>query len=253
MVTDPKRLQQVLKNLLSNAFKFTSAGGVRLNVSVAASGWTAEHPVLDTAPTVVALEVSDTGVGIPAEKQRIIFERSSRPTRGRAAGTAVRGSGWRSAANWRRCWAARSTAKRSRSEHLHALHPAALRRPAAPKPVEVMPVSDGQAIRSGLGPESGRPNASSSACRRSRRPGARGHDSPDRGRHPHYRGSCSTSRTATGSRGRRPEWRGCAGAGATRQSERRLAWMSSARHAGWTVLSQLKQDPATRHIAGVRW
>jgi CheY-like chemotaxis protein/signal transduction histidine kinase/HAMP domain-containing protein len=74
MVTDPKRLQQVLKNLLSNAFKFTSTGGVKLNVSVAPSGWSAEHPVLNNAPTVVALEVSDTGIGIPGEKQKIIFE-----------------------------------------------------------------------------------------------------------------------------------------------------------------------------------
>ncbi|MGH7695997.1 MAG: response regulator, partial [Gemmatimonadaceae bacterium] len=74
MVTDPKRLQQVLKNLLSNAFKFTSAGGVKLNVSVATSGWSAEHPVLNSAPTVVALEVADTGIGIPAEKQKIVFE-----------------------------------------------------------------------------------------------------------------------------------------------------------------------------------
>jgi CheY-like chemotaxis protein/two-component sensor histidine kinase len=74
MITDPKRLQQVLKNLLSNAFKFTSTGGVRLNVHVATSGWTAEHPILSTAPTVVALEVADTGIGIPPEKQKIIFE-----------------------------------------------------------------------------------------------------------------------------------------------------------------------------------
>ncbi|HKA13885.1 MAG TPA: response regulator, partial [Myxococcota bacterium] len=74
MVTDPKRLQQVLKNLLSNAFKFTSEGGVKLDVSIATSGWTPDHPVLDSVPAVVALEVSDTGVGIPAEKQKIIFE-----------------------------------------------------------------------------------------------------------------------------------------------------------------------------------
>jgi CheY-like chemotaxis protein/signal transduction histidine kinase/HAMP domain-containing protein len=74
MVTDPKRLQQVLKNLLSNAFKFTSNGGVRLNVVVATSGWTPDHPVLDHAPTVVALEVSDTGIGIPVDKQKIVFE-----------------------------------------------------------------------------------------------------------------------------------------------------------------------------------
>ena len=74
MVTDPKRLQQVLKNLLSNAFKFTSEGGVKLNVFVATQGWSGEHVVLGGAPTVVALQVSDTGVGIPAEKQKIIFE-----------------------------------------------------------------------------------------------------------------------------------------------------------------------------------
>jgi HAMP domain-containing protein/CheY-like chemotaxis protein/signal transduction histidine kinase len=74
IITDQKRLQQVLKNLLSNAFKFTSHGGVRLNVSVAASGWNSDHPVLRSAATVVAFEVSDTGIGIPLEKQRIIFE-----------------------------------------------------------------------------------------------------------------------------------------------------------------------------------
>jgi HAMP domain-containing protein/CheY-like chemotaxis protein/signal transduction histidine kinase len=74
MVTDSKRLQQVLKNLLSNAFKFTEHGGVRLTVSVAAGGWTAEHPVLGRTASVVAFEVADTGIGIPPEKQRIVFE-----------------------------------------------------------------------------------------------------------------------------------------------------------------------------------
>jgi HAMP domain-containing protein/CheY-like chemotaxis protein/signal transduction histidine kinase len=74
MTTDPKRLLQVLKNLLSNAFKFTEQGGVRVNVAVAAGGWNPEHPVLNGAETVIEFAVHDTGVGIPLEKQKIIFE-----------------------------------------------------------------------------------------------------------------------------------------------------------------------------------
>ncbi|MGC2077718.1 MAG: response regulator, partial [Xanthobacteraceae bacterium] len=74
ITTDTKRLQQVLKNLLSNAFKFTAQGGVRLNVAVALGGWSTDHPVLKQTPVVVGFEVTDTGIGIPLEKQKIIFE-----------------------------------------------------------------------------------------------------------------------------------------------------------------------------------
>jgi HAMP domain-containing protein/CheY-like chemotaxis protein/signal transduction histidine kinase len=74
ITTDSKRLLQVLKNLLSNAFKFTERGGVRLHVSVATGGWSPEHPILREASSVVEFSVSDTGIGIPPEKQRIIFE-----------------------------------------------------------------------------------------------------------------------------------------------------------------------------------
>jgi CheY-like chemotaxis protein/signal transduction histidine kinase/HAMP domain-containing protein len=74
ITTDSKRLLQVLKNLLSNAFKFTERGGVRLHVGIATGGWSSDHPTLSQAPSVVEFSVSDTGIGIPPEKQRIIFE-----------------------------------------------------------------------------------------------------------------------------------------------------------------------------------
>ncbi|HTW75113.1 MAG TPA: response regulator, partial [Steroidobacteraceae bacterium] len=74
LTTDHKRLMQILKNLLSNAFKFTDHGGVRLHVSLASGGWNSGHPVLSQAPRVIEFSVTDTGIGIPPDKQRIIFE-----------------------------------------------------------------------------------------------------------------------------------------------------------------------------------
>jgi HAMP domain-containing protein/signal transduction histidine kinase/CheY-like chemotaxis protein len=72
--TDPKRLQQILKNLLSNAFKFTHEGRVMLTIQEAFSGWSADHEGLNRAHQVIAFSVSDTGIGISVEKQQIIFE-----------------------------------------------------------------------------------------------------------------------------------------------------------------------------------
>ncbi len=74
MTTDFKRLQQVLKNLLSNAFKFTAQGRVTLRVRRALAGWSLDHPVLSVVHNIVAFEVIDTGIGIPPEKQKIVFE-----------------------------------------------------------------------------------------------------------------------------------------------------------------------------------
>src|SRR5262249_6339275 len=59
--TDPLRLEQVLKNLLSNALKFTDKGEVVLEVSSASEGR-------------LAFSVLDTGIGIPEEQQQVIFE-----------------------------------------------------------------------------------------------------------------------------------------------------------------------------------
>ncbi|MGH8021766.1 MAG: response regulator, partial [Opitutaceae bacterium] len=74
ITTDPKRLQQILKNLLSNAFKFTSHGSVTMRVGLATEGWTPDHPVLSRAGKIVSFAIADSGIGIAPEKQRLIFE-----------------------------------------------------------------------------------------------------------------------------------------------------------------------------------
>ncbi len=74
VVTDVKRLQQIVKNLLSNAFKFTHQGKVTLSISVVEGGWSPDNELLQRAAQVVAFAVSDTGIGISPDKQQIIFE-----------------------------------------------------------------------------------------------------------------------------------------------------------------------------------
>jgi signal transduction histidine kinase/DNA-binding response OmpR family regulator/HAMP domain-containing protein len=74
MVTDAKRLQQIIKNLLSNAFKFTHSGHVAFSVAPATGGWSPDNEELGRASQVIAFSVSDTGIGISPDKQQIIFE-----------------------------------------------------------------------------------------------------------------------------------------------------------------------------------
>jgi signal transduction histidine kinase/CheY-like chemotaxis protein/HAMP domain-containing protein len=74
IATDASRLGQVVKNLLSNAVKFTEDGGVKLRLGVADHGWKSSKETLDRAGTVVAITVSDTGIGIADDKQQLIFE-----------------------------------------------------------------------------------------------------------------------------------------------------------------------------------
>ena len=72
--TDPRRLLQVLKNLLANAFKFTESGRVSLEVGVVTEGWSEDRPMLSQAPMVIAFSVHDTGIGVAIDQQQIIFQ-----------------------------------------------------------------------------------------------------------------------------------------------------------------------------------
>ncbi len=74
MFADLKRLQQVLKNLLSNAFKFTHQGSVTLTMEPVTTGWNSQNETLNRAQDVIAISVRDTGIGISPDKQQIIFE-----------------------------------------------------------------------------------------------------------------------------------------------------------------------------------
>jgi HAMP domain-containing protein/signal transduction histidine kinase/CheY-like chemotaxis protein len=74
METDIQRLNQILKNLLSNAFKFTEKGEVCLKITEARNTWKSGNINLDRARKVIAFSITDTGIGIPQEKQLIIFE-----------------------------------------------------------------------------------------------------------------------------------------------------------------------------------
>jgi signal transduction histidine kinase/DNA-binding response OmpR family regulator len=74
IVSDQQRLGQVLKNLLSNAFKFTQEGGVRLSIGYPATGTELRSDALRAAERVIEFSVTDTGIGIPDDKLNLIFE-----------------------------------------------------------------------------------------------------------------------------------------------------------------------------------
>src|SRR5262249_39007576 len=76
MLTDSKRLQQILRNLLSNAFKFTERGAVTLRIGPANAGWSPDHFSLTRARSVIAFSVEDTGIGIQPAKRGITLEAS---------------------------------------------------------------------------------------------------------------------------------------------------------------------------------
>jgi len=71
--TDQQRIEQIIKNLVSNALKFTSRGSVTVSFAQTAENFAFRNPSLKNKPTL-SIEVADTGIGIPADKQAAIFE-----------------------------------------------------------------------------------------------------------------------------------------------------------------------------------
>ncbi|MBW6536722.1 MAG: response regulator [Mariniphaga sp.] len=71
--SDKQRLMQIIKNLLSNAFKFTTSGGVKVNMALTPSNVELVNPDLKPENTFF-IAVEDTGVGIPQTKVDNIFE-----------------------------------------------------------------------------------------------------------------------------------------------------------------------------------
>lgn len=72
--TDGQRLQQILKNLLSNAFKFTERGSVHMKLEMVDSSLVEQLLPSHSNDSVLAISVTDTGIGIPLDKQQLIFE-----------------------------------------------------------------------------------------------------------------------------------------------------------------------------------
>ena len=110
IVSDEQRLKQILKNLLSNAFKFTHAGGVTLSIGHAADGTALRARDAAQRRARDRLHASPTPASaFPTTSSARSSRRSSRPTEPPRASTAGPASACRSRARSRGCWAARST------------------------------------------------------------------------------------------------------------------------------------------------
>jgi signal transduction histidine kinase len=101
IVTDPQRVHQILKNLLANAFKFTESGEVKVHIGVADHGWDRRTKSLVSAPSVIALSVRDTGIGIPLDDHAGFSRPSPKPTAALPASTVARAWACQLAGNWR--------------------------------------------------------------------------------------------------------------------------------------------------------
>ncbi len=114
LVSDPKRLQQILKNLLSNAFKFTAQGSVSMAIRQVTSGWNRRPPGPRLERFGASPSWSPTPASASPRRSRSSSSRpSSRPTPAPAASTAARAWGSPSAASWPTCSAARSACRAS--------------------------------------------------------------------------------------------------------------------------------------------
>ena len=249
MDSDPKRLQQILKNLLSNAVKFTAHGHVDVRVGLATQGWSPDHPVLSKAQQVVAFAVEDTGIGVAPEKQRLIFEAfqqadagTSRKYGGTGLGLAIS----RELAVLLGGEIKLASVPRA-GQHLHPLPAAALRRARQRAQrraagVAAAPMARGRSRPAGRARRAhrGRPRRD-----RGRRPGPADH----RGR-PALRAHPARPGARQGLQGhRRHQGRAwaCRWPGSSSPSAISLD-IFLPDMLGWTVLNQLKLDPATRHI-----
>jgi signal transduction histidine kinase len=115
IATDMQRLQQVLRNLLGNAFKFTEQGRVELTIRLADPVAAPDGGTGSADGREIAFTVRDTGVGIPADKQSLIFEAFQQADGTTSRKYGGRASGCPSAARSRGCSAAGSTSRARRA------------------------------------------------------------------------------------------------------------------------------------------